>query len=280
MGELPETPLLPVLAAMAAMDEVVANQKLLAERLAGAVEAAEHLDEDLRRVDPAQHDALVGVAQKLARAVTHVQRLATLEERARLAVRQAQQRLDEARRTGHGHQLERLRVELEIDAASIWDLVGQFEAQVRERLGQHAALAADLAFTAQAAGEPQQLSLPAVATWVPALGTSGPDLLDALANGVRQLQGQRIAGGPDPAGLQRLTPDHTDGGVKTVAGTRMDREPEIVRPSRVVVETAAAVESPAPPAPQITPRGRLERALNALGRAIDSKAPPAKKSSR
>lgn len=297
MPDAPESLLAPVFAAMAAMNRAVASRSEVGTRLAAAREQAERLEEAFRCVEPQRHDEIVEVAQQLAAAMTTLQRTSWEEERALLAVRRAQDALDQARRAGHSSQVERLRIELEIDAAGIWDLVGQFEQQVRRRLEAHAALAADLSFAAQAAGE--RLALPPAANWVPtSMGASGPDLLSALANGVRHLQQHAPAQMPDGA---RLRPIPEAAG-RTKIGELP--QPEIVRPAperrRPVVQPVPEgprfgfgvdLRPSAQPAPPPTrplparqsppaasdPRGRLARALSAIGRVIDPTPAPASK---
>jgi hypothetical protein len=241
----------PVLAAMAALDDATSAHELFVERLASAMDEAGRLDDQLRRVDRNNEEALLAAAQKYAFAITVAQRAAWREQRARLEMRRAQDALEAARRKAHREQLDSLRVELEIDAASIWDEVGQFEARLRQRLERHAAIAAELQFAAHASGE--QKALPPASTLVPALGTSGPDLFRALATGVKEHQQHPI---------------------------RVERPPEPIAAIRVdsprVVRHASPIEPPPPPAATtITPtsnppskRGRLERALRSLGRVI------------
>ncbi|HEX4383030.1 MAG TPA: hypothetical protein VH083_08785, partial [Myxococcales bacterium] len=176
----------PVLAAMSALDQAVAEHELLVERLAGAMQEGVRLDEELRAVDFNDH-VKMGVATKaLAFQVSVVQRIAWKEETARRGRDGAQQALVQARKAQSLARSELLRIELEIDAASIWDMVGQFEAKVRGRLEEHAKIASEMNFAAAAAGEQSSAALEA-ASLTPALGTSGPDLWSALAGGVRQL---------------------------------------------------------------------------------------------
>jgi hypothetical protein len=176
----------PVFAAMSALDEAIAEHDLLVERLATAMQEGARLDEELRAVDFDDHERLAVATKAMAFAVSMVQRIAWKEEAARKAMEHAQQALVTARKVQSRARSELLRIELEIDAASIWDMVGQFEAKVRGRLEEHAKIAADMNFAAHAAGEESVAALEA-STLVPALGTSGPDLWNALAGGVRQL---------------------------------------------------------------------------------------------
>jgi len=264
--ELTEQTLTPVLAAMSAMDDAIAAHRLFAERLAGAIEEANRLDEQLRRIDPAQEAELYSAAQQFAFAVTLVQRIAWREQRARLEMARAQDALEEARRKGHKAQLENLRVELEIDAASIWDLVGQFELQLRERLDRHAAIAEELQFSAKAAGEPQLAALEASAL-VPALGASGPDLFRALASGVKEHR--TPASVVRRAAVEPLPP-------AAIELSRASVEPPTDPPAPISAPTLpkaplpkAPVSAPPPSSPP-SPRGRLERALRSLGRVINS----------
>jgi hypothetical protein len=293
MEEIQKRPVPLVFSAMAAMDQAVAAHRMLAERLAAAFDEAGRFDEALRRADPADEPALTEAARKLGLAVGLVQKLASLEERARLEVRRAQTALNDVRRTDHRGRVERLRVELEIDAASIWDLVGQFEAQMRTRLDQHAGIAAELAFSAQAAGEPG-LAAPEASTWTRALGTSGPELLDALATGVRQLQQAGTTMVRTATPVARIEPD---AGMKVVLGKRIEKPapprsaprppapPAEPPPFRFGVDVAPPKQSPAPrpvvKAPPVEPPpGRIGRALSALGRVLDSRPAPPRKSVR
>jgi hypothetical protein len=193
-----ENSLPPVFAAMAALDEAIAAHNVLLERLAGAMEEGTRLDEQLRRIDWADQEKLIGAAQALAFAVALVQSIAAREARARIAMHRAQADLVETRRVENRARLEELRTELETDAASIWDFVGRFEAEVRARLEEHAKLAAEMQFVASAAGEPQNTT-PAAARLAPALGKSGPNLWNALAGGVRHLFDRRGSLVPGPA---------------------------------------------------------------------------------
>jgi hypothetical protein len=176
----------PIFAAMSALDEAIAEHDLLVERLATAMQEGARLDEELRAVDFEDHEKLAVATKAMEFAVSMVQRIAWKEEAARKAMEHAQQALVTARKVQSRARSELLRIELEIDAASIWDMVGQFEAKVRGRLEEHAKIAADMNFAAHAAGEESVAALEA-STLVPALGTSGPDLWSALAGGVRQL---------------------------------------------------------------------------------------------
>jgi hypothetical protein len=193
-----ENSLPPVFAAMAALDEAIAAHNVLLERLAGAMEEGTRLDEQLRRIDWADQEKLIGAAQALAFAVALVQSIAAREARARIAMHRAQADLVETRRVENRARLEELRTERETDAASIWDFVGRFEAEVRARLEEHAKLAAEMQFVASAAGEPQNTT-PAAARLAPALGKSGPNLWNALAGGVRHLFDRRGSLVPGPA---------------------------------------------------------------------------------
>jgi hypothetical protein len=255
--ELLEQTLTPVLAAMSAMDDAIVTHRLFEERLNGAIEEATRLDEALRKIDPAQEQELYQAAQKLAFAVTLVQRIAFREERARLEMRRAQEALEQARRLGHKAHLEHLRVELTIDAASIWDLVGQFELQLRERLQKHAEIAQDMQFAAAAAGEPELPALESAAL-TPALGASGPDLFRALASGVPAR--------PAPLPLPKIAP--------VISEPPVSEQPITEPPAPILRHAAVQPLSPQPPAsgpPSAppTPRGRLERALRSLGRVIN-----------
>jgi len=291
MPQPPESLPAPVFDAMAAMDQAVAAHTELAHRLAAVRGEAEQLDETLRALASERSGEVADVAQRLATAMATLQRTAWEEERARLAVRRAQEALDLARRAGHSTEVERLRIELEIDAAGIWDMVGQFEQQVRRRLETHAALAADLSFAAQAAGQ-GPLALPPAADWVPtSIGASGPDLLNALANGVRRLQQSAPQQAPAAPRLQRLSAAEV--APKTRVGKLVQPAPQ-PDPPRFgfgmdvrLPPPAAAPPPPAPPRPPAPPqeppeappdpRSRLARALSAIGRVIDSKPAPAKK---
>ena len=251
-----------VLAAMAALDDAVVTHKLLSDRLKAANDEAEHLDEQLRRVDPDNRDALLQAAQRFAVALSLAQRIAWREERARRDLTRAQTALDLVRRADHKAHLERLRIELTIDAASIWDTVGRFEQQLRERLEQHAALAQQLALASRATGA----ALKQLTAWAPALGTSGPALWRALADGVRP---------PEDATpyspLDREPPDEIDLALRPAPRTQPPRAPEPVLP----IEIPPALQAPFPPeAPQST---RIGRVLKTLARIVDSDAPPRRK---
>jgi hypothetical protein len=199
--------LLPkVFAAISAVDEAVAEHELLVERLAAAMQEGARLDEELRAVDFTDHEKMVVKTKAMAFAVSTVQRLAWREEMARGERERAQQVLAEARKVQSRARSELLRIELEIDAASIWDLIGQFEATVRGRLEEHAKIAAAMDLAAAAAGAQNPAALEA-ATLVPALGASGPDLWNALAGGVKQLYDR--SGAPLPGSVTQ-TPSRAD----------------------------------------------------------------------
>lgn len=179
--------LLPrVLSAMAALDGASAAHDRLTEQLGRATLEAVRLEDALRTID--LHDAirLEAAARAYADAVAAVQRLAFRLKASRESVEHAQAALVQARKEDCHARAEMLRIELEIDAASIWDAVGRFEQQVRSRLEEHARIAEEMQFAAAAAGEPGAVALQA-STLAPALGTSGPDLWSALAGGVKQL---------------------------------------------------------------------------------------------
>jgi hypothetical protein len=176
----------PVLTAMSAADAAVGEHDRLVEQLGLAVQEAARLDEELRAVDFADVERLASVTQAYAAAVSAAQRLSWREQEARRGRERSQEALAQARKVQSHARSELLRIELEIDAASIWDMVGRFEQQVRKRLEDHAALAAEMGFAARAAGEESAMALEA-STLAPALGTSGPALWSALAGGVRLL---------------------------------------------------------------------------------------------
>jgi hypothetical protein len=176
----------PVLSAMSALDGAVSEHELLVERLANAMQEGVRLDEELRAVDFGDHEKMVLATKALAFQVSVVQRIAWKEEHARQSRDSARLALVEARKAQSRARAELLRIELEIDAASIWDMIGQFEAKVRVRLTEHAKIASEMNFAAAASGEQSVAALEA-ATLAPALGASGPDLWSALAGGVRQL---------------------------------------------------------------------------------------------
>jgi hypothetical protein len=176
----------PVLTAMSALDTAVGEHDRLVEQLGAAVQEAARLDEELRGVDFADAQRLASATQAYVTAVSSAQRLSWREQEARRARERAQEALAQARKVQSRARTELLRIELEIDAASIWDMVGRFEQQVRKRLEDHAALAAEMGFAARTAGEESAMALEA-STLAPALGTSGPALWSALAGGVRLL---------------------------------------------------------------------------------------------
>ena len=188
----------PVLAAMSALDEAVAEHELLVERLANAMQEGVRLDEELRSVEFNDHERMATATKALAFQVSVVQRIAWKEESARRSRESAQLALVQSRKVQSRARSELLRIELEIDAASIWDMVGQFEAKVRLRLEDHAKIAGEMNFAAAAAGEQSNAALEA-ATLAPALGMSGPDLWSALAGGVRQLYDRN--GAPLPGSI-------------------------------------------------------------------------------
>jgi hypothetical protein len=176
----------PVLTAMSALDAAVGEHDRLVEQLGAAVQEAARRDDELRGVDFADAQRLAAATQAYATAVSTAQRLSWREQQARRARERAQEALAQARKVQSRARSELLRIELEIDAASIWDMVGRFEQQVRKRLEDHSALAAEMGFAAKAAGEESAMALEA-STLAPALGTSGPALWSALAGGVRLL---------------------------------------------------------------------------------------------
>jgi hypothetical protein len=206
MPEASDKLLPPVLLAMSALDDAISEHGVLAERLANAVRDATRLDEHLRRIGFEEHENLKAATKALAFAISMVQRIAWREEAARAAKERAQERLLEIRKAQNRSRSELLRIELEIDAASIWDMVGRFEAQVRARLTEHAKIAAEMNFAASAAGEPSAAALEA-ASLAPALGTSGPELWSALAGGVRQLYDRN---GAQPHGSSEAAPRRSD----------------------------------------------------------------------
>jgi len=179
--------LLPrVLSAMAALDGASAAHDRLTEQLGRATQDAIRLEEALRDIDFHDSIRLEAAARAYADGVGTVQRLAFRLKSSREAVENAQAALVQARKDDSHERAEMLRIELEIDAASIWDAVGRFEQQVRSRLEEHARIAEEMRFAATAAGEAGAVALEA-STLAPALGTSGPDLWSALAGGVKQL---------------------------------------------------------------------------------------------
>jgi len=214
----------PVFAAMSALNAAVAEHDLLVERLAIAMQEGARLDEELRAVDFEDHEKLAVAAKALAFAVSMVQRIAWKEEAARQAIERTQQALATARKVQSRARSELLRIELEIDAASIWDMVGQFEAKVRARLEEHAKIAAEMNFAANAAGERSNAALEA-STLVPALGTSGPDLWNALAGGVRQLYDRH--GAPLP-GSTMERPSRADFERPALLAEKSESEPYVV----------------------------------------------------
>ncbi|HEY2031624.1 MAG TPA: hypothetical protein VGH20_20670 [Myxococcales bacterium] len=179
--------LLPkVLSAMAALDGASAAHDRLTEQLSRATLEAVRLEEELRGID--LHDAvrLEAAAHAYADGVGAAQRLVFRLKASRDSVEHAQAALMQARKEDCHARAEMLRIELEIDAASIWDMVGRFEQQVRGRLDEHARIAEEMRFAAAAAGASGATALEA-STLAPALGASGPDLWKALAGGVKQL---------------------------------------------------------------------------------------------
>jgi hypothetical protein len=225
----------PVLAAMSALDEAVAEHELLVERLANAMQEGVRLDEELRGVEFKDHERMAAATQALAFQVSVVQRISWKEEGARRSRESAQLALVQARKVQSRARSELLRIELEIDAASIWDMVGQFEAKVRLRLEEHAKIASEMNFAAAAAGEQSNAALEA-ASLAPALGTSGPDLWSALAGGVRQLydhNGAPLPGSiPPPSRADFERPTLTVEPAKALAAVIVASAPVTSTPAR------------------------------------------------
>jgi hypothetical protein len=227
----------PVLAAMSALDEAVAEHELLVERLANAMQEGVRLDEELRSVELSDHEKMSFATKALAFQVSVVQRIAWKEESARRSRESAQLALVQARKVQSRARSELLRIELEIDAASIWDMVGQFEAKVRLRLEDHAKIASEMSFASAAAGEQSTAALEA-ATLAPALGMSGPDLWSALAGGVRQLydhNGAPLPGSiPPPSRADFERPVESAKAAPAVAAAKPDLIIAAIKPAAVV----------------------------------------------
>jgi hypothetical protein len=226
----------PVLAAMSALDEAVAEHELLVERLANAMQEGVRLDEELRSVEFSDHEKMSVATKALAFQVSVVQRIAWKEESARRSRESAQLALVQARKVQSRARSELLRIELEIDAASIWDMVGQFEAKVRLRLEDHAKIASEMNFASTAAGEQSTAALEA-ATLAPALGMSGPDLWSALAGGVRQLydhNGAPLPGSiPPPSRADFERPVEPAKALPAVAAAKPDLIIAAIKPAAV-----------------------------------------------
>ena len=291
MPESNKPPLPPVFAAMGAQDEAVAAHAALVYRLAVAVEEGTRADEQLRRTDPDDEEKLLAAARRLASAVAQVQNLAWREELARTEMQQAQEALAAARTAQNRTRLEQLRIELEIDAASIWDLAGQFEAQVRARLDAHGQLAAEMQFVAEAIGERSGAVL-AADMLTPALSASGPALWNALAGGVRQrhdrheLPAAPAASLPAPAG--RVGFAWPAVAAEKVVPAVPDEPLQVVAPFDFARPAFRARATPEPPAPSSVSaplgsadskepdRGRLDRMLRNLAGIVSR--PPKRRS--
>lgn len=289
MPESYKPPLPPVFAAMAAQDEAVAAHAALVHRLAVAVEEGTGADEQLRRTNPDDDEKLLAAARRLASAIAQVQNLAWREELARTEMKKAQEALAAARIAQNRMRLEQLRIELEIDAASIWDLAGQFEAQVRARLDAHGQLAAEMQFVAEAIGERSGAVL-AADMLTPALSASGPALWSALAGGVRQRHDRHElpAPAPSPAPVGRVGfawPQVTAG---QVVRSVPDEPVRVVAQFDFARPAVQAPTTPAPPAqssvsaplgfvePKEPDRGRLDRMLRNLAGIVSR--PPKRRS--
>ena len=183
MGQKSEPPVPPVVTAMAELDRAVAAHKLLAQRLTSATQDAEWRDDLLRRTDIFDTDSLEESSRKYFDAVGLVQTLSFFEARARREMHQAQNALALVRRKSSRARAEELRIELEIDAASIWDLVGRFENELRIRLDAHGQVAGEIEFFLNAAGERARASTP----WTPVLGATGEALWNGIARGAAEL---------------------------------------------------------------------------------------------
>ena len=249
-------PISPVLAAMAAMDHAVTAHKLVVQRLSSVMLEAERRDELLRRIDPEDTNLIEEAARAFAVAVGLVQSLSDREERARAEMQRAQNVLALARRSASHARVETLQVELEIDAASIWDLVGRFEAELRGRLELHGKIAEELEFFSNAAGESARPSTP----WTPVLGASGEELWTGIARGAAELA-HRLAA-PPPAAHPALTaPDPLDKALRHAVPSPPSAPP------RLAANAAAPTASPAPAGPpRVEPaeesaRQRLARVL-------------------
>ena len=289
LQESDQPPLPPVFAAMAAQDEAVAAHASLVQRLAVAMQEGTQADEQLRRTDPDDERKMLAAARRLATAVAQVQNLAWREELARSAMQQALAALGATRLAQNRTRLEQLRIELEIDAASIWDLAGQFEAQVRARLDAHGQLAAEMEFVAAAIGE-QNSAVLSADMLTPALSASGPELWNALAGGVRQRHDQHqlpaAPAAPPPAVRKQLAWPAM--AVRDVA-LAVPEEPITVTPRFDFARPAhppparpqppARASVPAPLASVAEPepaRGRLDRMLSNLAQIVSR--PPKKRS--
>lgn len=186
----------PVLAAMAALDEAVAAHRFVAERFQGAAEEVERLDEQLRRCDPEDEERLLPLAQALGFAVSLAQSLARREERARLALGQAQRALAGVRREELRLHAAELRAELEQDAASIVEALQGWEGEVRARLDRHKALAAEVAMVERVSAEGPLLQAPPATPWTAAAAASGAELWSAVAGGLREVAGAALPAAP------------------------------------------------------------------------------------
>ena len=270
----------PVFAAMAAQDEAVAAHASLVQRLAVAMQEGTQADEQLRRTDPDDERKMLAAARRLATAVAQVQNLAWREELARSAMQQALAALGATRLAQNRTRLEQLRIELEIDAASIWDLAGQFEAQVRARLDAHGQLAAEMEFVAAAIGE-QNSAVLSADMLTPALSASGPELWNALAGGVRQRhdQHQLLPAPPAPPALPAHVAWPAITAVNVAPG--VPEEPLTVTPRFDFARPAhppqarppppAKASVPVPLAPVAEPepeRGRLDRMLRNFAQMV------------
>ena len=291
MPESNKPPLPPVFAAMAAQDEAVAAHAALVHRLAIAVEEGTRADEQLRRTDPDAEEQLLAAARRLASSVAQVQNLAWREELARKEMKQAQEALEAARFAQNRTRLEQLRIELEIDAASIWDLAGQFEAQVRARLDAHGQLAAEMQFVAEALGERRGAAL-AADMLTPALSASGPALWNALAGGVRQRHDRHqlpaATAAPSPAPVGRAGSAWPAGDSERVAVALPDEPIQVVPQfdfARPRLQMRAPPDPPAPGStsarlgfadPKEPDRGRLDRMLRNLAGIVSR--PPKRRS--
>jgi hypothetical protein len=163
--------LTPVLAAMNALDEAVANHHRILDRLQGAFEEGVRLDSELRRIDPADDNAMLPVAQALAFAVTLTQSLANREMRARLEVRRRQEALAQVRRNEYLLQFAELRLLLEDDAARMHVEVREHEEALRQRVAQHGRLLAEAELLAKALPEEPAVRELLVTDWSDAVGS-------------------------------------------------------------------------------------------------------------